>query len=444
MTVSPANPGCRVVRMTPDAAGAVAIIQLHGPASCARLAELTGVPARRWPVGFVRLVRFVGIDEGLAVRLTPEVAQLMPHGGPRIVSRLLERLQAAGDRIESPSGERADSSIGVRSLFPEAHDELEAWMLEALARAASPAAIDLLLIQPRLWRARAAALGGVDASDQSPAHRSEAGGKREGSTPVNAAGAGNGLASEWAIDGPSDTLVRLAVEESAEAILERSLRWRRLLAPPQVAMIGRPNVGKSTLLNRLAGRRASLVTELPGATRDWVGSLVRLGGVCVSWIDTPGRRRSDDPIERRAIELSTAVIEQSDLVVELRDPAGLDQPTGSPRTPDLVVMSKSDLLGRGSARADAEAAEPAIRALGEKAETGETGMKAGEGLDDGGGRPGPGDSRVDLTLSAKTGEGLERLEAAVLEKLGLADVSGEPGAWRLWAFHPSLERQLQR
>jgi len=105
--------------------------------------ELTSVTD--WPVGRMRLVNFAGIDDGLAVRLTATITQLMPHGGPRVVQRLTARLIELGVQLAR------DSDIDPRELYPEAHDALEALMLQTLARAQSPQAINLLLDQPRRW-----------------------------------------------------------------------------------------------------------------------------------------------------------------------------------------------------------------------------------------------------------------------------------------------------
>ena len=80
---------CRMVPATSTQSGAIAILQLVGEVE-AVLKSLTGVVD--WPLGRARLVRFDDIDEGLAVRLSHDLAQLMPHGGPRILQRLTERM----------------------------------------------------------------------------------------------------------------------------------------------------------------------------------------------------------------------------------------------------------------------------------------------------------------------------------------------------------------
>jgi small GTP-binding protein len=122
----------------------------------------------------------------------------------------------------------------------------------------------------------------------------------------------------------------------------------RLLVPPIVAIIGAPNVGKSTIANRLFEQQRSIEADLPGTTRDWIGELANLDGLVVTLVDTPGQRASDDAIEQRAIHTSGRVIERAELVVIVLD--------GSTRSDDasaslrqrypgaVVVVNKSDRL----------------------------------------------------------------------------------------------------
>ncbi len=134
---------CRMFPATSKQPGAIAILQLVGDVE-AVLKSLTGVVD--WPLGRARLVQFEDIDEGLAVRLSHDLAQLMPHGGPRIIQRLTERMIELGVEPATPN------ELPAESVYPEAADRYEALVLAAVARAASPLAIDILLDQPRRWR----------------------------------------------------------------------------------------------------------------------------------------------------------------------------------------------------------------------------------------------------------------------------------------------------
>lgn len=296
-----------IVHATASRPGAIAIIQLIGP-SVELLRALTGVDD--WPLHKIRLVDFSGIDEGLAVRLSNDVTQLMPHGGVRVVQRITERLTQLGASVSGDVIRKNDPL----HLYPEARDRIEALMLAALARAQSPLAVDLLMEQPRRWR-------------------------------------------EFLQSGAA-----LAKED-----LARSRRLNRLIDPPIVVLAGRPNVGKSTLSNALIGRALSISYDMPGTTRDYIAGRIDLGGLVVDWHDTPGIRTTDDAIERRAIELATRLIARADMLIALRDPQ-TDWPQ-LPRQPDLRAINKIDAVAVAPAGGLSEPEDDCI--LGLSARTGQ-------------------------------------------------------------------------
>ncbi|MCC7145655.1 MAG: 50S ribosome-binding GTPase [Phycisphaeraceae bacterium] len=322
--------------------GAVAIIHVVGPATRQVISQLTG--RQTWTPGRLYLSDFAGIDQGLAVLFDDQSAQITPHGGPRVGQKILAQLAQYG---APPAGDPVDAAL----LFPEAESDLEADMLWTLAQAHSPAAVDLLLAQPPLWQA-------------------------------------------WLAEDPQ---MRRALPD----ILGDSAVWERLLNPPTVVVAGLPNVGKSTLTNRLLGRSASLVADLPGTTRDWVGGLIEIHGLALHWIDTPGLRVSPDPLEQAAIAAAGQVLSQADVLIALRDPsAAWPEPDALPRVPDLWVLNKMDLLKN----------QP------------------------------PGRQRLhDLAISSLTGQGLDLLEEKIAAALGWPD---QPVA-QLWAFSPRLRAACQ-
>ncbi|MHC4107157.1 MAG: GTPase, partial [Planctomycetota bacterium] len=214
-------PPCRLVHTTAPQPGAIAILQLIGD-STGIMRTLTGI--NDWPIGRARLASFDDIDEGLAGRPAPDITQLMPHGGPRVVSRLTRRLIQLG-------AQPSQADVDPETLYPEAVDRYEAIALAAVARAHSPLAIDLLLDQPRRWRAQPAL---------------------------------------------------------SDSDLARSGRLNRLIDPPIVVVAGPANVGKSTLSNALLGRSMSIALDLPGTTRDYTTGRVELAGLVADWYDTPG------------------------------------------------------------------------------------------------------------------------------------------------------------
>jgi tRNA modification GTPase len=177
-------------------------------------------------------------------------------------------------------------------------------------------------------------------------------------------------------------------------------------------LIGEPNVGKSSLLNRLAGEEVAIVTEIPGTTRDAVREQIDIDGLPVHIIDTAGLRETTDAVERIGISRSWAMIEKADLALLVSD-AGRENdganraiidrlPVGLPR---IRVNNKIDLARREAARE----------------------LAGNEEL---------------VWVSAKTGEGLELLKQAIWDQAGWHP-SGE-GLFTARARHIAALQAAQR
>ena len=235
----------------PPATGgsALGVIELAAADGDAMDHALMAIGAPGVGVGEAKLRRIAGIDQGVVARVSKVAAVLMPHGSELVMRGIADELERLGiERRES------------QEQYPEAADRYEALMLETLARAASPMAIDVLLRQPEAWR-RAPA--GRDAESR-----------------------------------------------------RRSATLRRLIEPPLVAAIGYANVGKSTLLNALARRAVAVVSPEAGTTRDHVGATLDLGGLVVHWVDTPGLRpEGAGAIEAEAFAIARKRVADADLVV---------------------------------------------------------------------------------------------------------------------------------
>jgi len=195
-----------------------------------------------------------------------------------------------------------------------------------------------------------------------------------------------------------DLVPRLqAVQARLDEALAAARRGVRLREGYRVVIVGRPNVGKSTLLNALAGEDVAITSEIPGTTRDALRAHLQIDGVPIEVTDTAGLRDTDDPVERIGIERARAAAERADLVLWLVDERGsvagdtvlLSALPGA--LPRLVVRSKADASGHANAgTADPNPARDAAAQ----------------------GTPQP-----DLAVSARTGDGLPALRAAILRQL---------------------------
>jgi len=208
----------------------------------------------------------------------------------------------------------------------------------------------------------------------------------------------------------ADANARLAhAAEALERICQRARQGALLREGLHVVLVGAPNVGKSSLLNALAGEDVAIVTEHPGTTRDRIERTIDVRGLALNIVDTAGLRATNDPIEGVGIERALAAVAQADLVVELCDdrrtppvPAS-DQAVErflrqhlSPGTSRLTVQNKIDLTGTA---------------------------------------PGVRDGRV--YLSAKTGAGIDGLRSELLRLAGWDSAMGDQSAFL------ARERHLQ-
>jgi len=184
--------------------------------------------------------------------------------------------------------------------------------------------------------------------------------------------------------------------EKLHRLLRSFSRGKVLKEGIPVAILGRPNAGKSSLLNILAGYDRAIVTDIPGTTRDTVEEKIRLGGYVLRLIDTAGIRDTGDKVERIGVERSFQAAEQAEIVLlvvdgsretEEEDRKLLSQIPESAKT--LAVLNKSDLPLRQETTLYEEKAVGVCR------------------------------------LSAKTGNGLETLEGLLTELLPQSD--GEEG-----------------
>jgi tRNA modification GTPase len=194
---------------------------------------------------------------------------------------------------------------------------------------------------------------------------------------------------EAAVDFPDEDLPETVADEAEptiaavladlEAALADGERGERVREGYRIALIGAPNAGKSSLLNRLAQRDAAIVTDTPGTTRDVIELILDLAGYRVVAADTAGLRASADPIEAEGVRRSVLQAETADLRVLLVDGGGDGGDWGAGRdhmrAGDLCLINKSDLVaGSAAGAARAWAISGGVTVL-------EASMTTGAGLD---------------------------------------------------------------
>ncbi|MDB5325607.1 MAG: tRNA modification GTPase, partial [Phycisphaerales bacterium] len=281
------------VLLTPAGSGAIAVIRLSGPSNAAFIAKhFTGTPREgRCAYGDLRDGDEV-IDDIVVVQTATAALDLNAHGGPWVTQAVLNLAERAGYTIEPW---RAAAGISL-----DAADEIERQMLLDLPAVKSKAVLQLLTAQPAAWRAM------LESNDQ--------------------------------------RAMQAAIDDKA---LETAL------AVPAVAIVGPPNVGKSTLANALFGQARSITADVPGTTRDWIGELADIDGLVVKLIDTPGVRETSDAIEAEAIARAGHVFHAADMVIVAIDgsvplsAADQDQVrnwVARSGTPGRVTASKKDTV----------------------------------------------------------------------------------------------------
>ncbi|TYO88875.1 tRNA uridine-5-carboxymethylaminomethyl(34) synthesis GTPase MnmE [Oceanicella actignis] len=319
----------------PGKAG-VAVIRISGPLADSALSALAGpLPEPRRMV--LRRVANPSngdtLDHALAVRFAAEAsftgeptAELHLHGSAAVVRSVLDALAKMEGLRPAEPGEFTRRALfngrmdlaQVEGLSDLLAAETEAQRLQAMRVMEGGLSRLVDHWRERLIRAAALIEAGIDFADEDlPA----------------------GL-----LDGAADAMETVLAEVKAE--LSGAQAAERIREGFRVAILGRPNSGKSTLLNALAKRDAAIVSEHAGTTRDVIEVHLDLWGLPVTFLDTAGLRETDDPVERIGIERSRKAAENADVRLWLQEIDDGAEPEIALSDADLVVISKAD---RGSA-----------------------------------------------------------------------------------------------
>ena len=356
--------------------GGIGVVRISGPNLSSLAATLGGkVPEAR----MASFTRFRAaddglIDEGLLLYFPgpnsftgEDVIELQGHGGPVVMQLLLARCLELGARLAEP-GEFTRRAF-LNGKLDLAQAESVADLIEASTAAAARSAVrsltgsfskDVHGIVGRLIDLRMLVEATLDFPDEDVDFLAEA-----------------------------RAFERIqAIASELEALLDRARQGSLLRSGLHVVLVGQPNVGKSSLLNRLAGEERAIVTDIAGTTRDALRETIQIEGIPLHITDTAGLRDTTDEVEKIGIARTWQEIERADVIVRLVDVrAGLTDadaaidarlPAGVER---ITVFNKVDLAGRDAQRVDADGA-------------------------------------VSLYLSAKAGQGIELLRAELLRVAG--------------------------
>ena len=311
----------------------VAVIRISGPRALDAAAALAGPLPEPRQVGLRQLIARDGthLDEALLLTFAEgasftgePVAELHLHGSPAIVAAVQRELAAtAGLRLAEP-GEftrRALENGRLDLAQVEGLGDLIEAETEAQRRQALKVFEGALSQKCEAWRAaliRAAALleATIDFADEE--------------VPVDVT--------------PEVLALTDAVAAELQAEVAGSFVAERIRDGFEIAIVGPPNAGKSTLLNALAGREAAITSEIAGTTRDVIEVQMDLRGLPATILDTAGLRETQDVVEGIGIDRAVQRARNADLRVFLRGEEG-GTPGLDPQPGDIEVTAKSDLRG---------------------------------------------------------------------------------------------------
>lgn len=367
---------------TAPGAGAIAVIRLSGPEALKVLRQIFK-PAdglQRWTPRLMRLGRVVDlqsgaiIDEALAVFFPApqsftgeDCAEIQGHGGPAVSGLVLEAVLAAGARLAEPGEFTRRAFLNGRLDLTQA--EAVADLVAAGSAAESRLAAGQLagalgrqigLIRRELFSALADLSADLDFGDDRQ--------------PLN-------------LPAMAERLVRGALEPLGE-LLADGRRGRPFREGLKLALLGAPNVGKSSLFNALAGEERALVSQRPGTTRDYLTTGALWAGLRVELCDTAGLSAAPvDELDALSQQRSRERLPRADLILWVRDSARPDDDEALysdllPPGRSLLVWNKLDLA--------APPADP--------------------------GRAGP-----SMAVSARTGQGLDELKSLILKTVTQSD-----------------------
>ncbi|MDX2151288.1 MAG: tRNA uridine-5-carboxymethylaminomethyl(34) synthesis GTPase MnmE [Bryobacteraceae bacterium] len=323
---------------TPPGRGGIGIVRLSG-ARAREVAEamlrFQGPPKwEPWAAQFASLIDDTGetIDQAVVTYFAAprsytaeDVVEIACHGSPVVLRTCLESAVSKGARLAEPGEFTLRAYVNGRIDLPQAEavrDLIEATTLYqarvAVQQVEGSVSRRLKPIKEQLLELIALLEAGIDFAED-----------------------------DISVATPDEILRRLSlVEKPLDALLESFAYGKLVHEGMKLAIVGRPNVGKSSLFNRLLEQDRAIVTDIPGTTRDLVSEVASVAGIPVKFIDTAGIREGKDVVESMGIERTYQAMADSDLtlvVVDLSERLTDEDRVLMERAKGLVVGNKADL-----------------------------------------------------------------------------------------------------
>lgn len=293
---------------TASGIGSVAIVRVSGPKALSIARKMTGKEELK--PRYAHLLPLYDqnrelIDEGIVIWFkaphsftTEEVVEFQCHGGVIVAEKILDTVLAHGARLAEPGEFTRRAYLGGRIDLSEA--EAIAKLIETRSEEAAKILARQMKgelkrfveeIRDKLIRAVAFAEVTIDYAEE---------------------------------DLPEDLVSQILrqldeLSRQIDRIVQSSLRRRGMVEGFKVAIVGKPNVGKSSLLNALLDYERAIVSDIAGTTRDTIEEQLRVGSHLVRIVDTAGIREAEDQIEKIGVDRSMSAMEESDVVIALFD-----------------------------------------------------------------------------------------------------------------------------
>ena len=318
---------------TPPGRGGIGVVRISGSKVPEIARSLLGqLPQAR----YATFCNFMDIDQGIALYFPApnsftgeDVLELQGHGGPVVMDLLLNAILTLGVRIARP-GEFSERAF-LNGKIDLAQAEAIADLIDSSSKQAAHCALRSLqgefsahihtLVEQLIWL-RTYIEASIDFADEEIDHSA------------------NGQIFE--------KIEKLIIE--LDEILEKAHQGYLLKEGMHIVLIGEPNVGKSSLLNSLAGRETAIVTAIAGTTRDIVRDQIQLDGAMpLHIIDTAGLRQTNDPVEMEGIHRTKLAMKEADLVILLQDNDGSinkELLSEIDEKPLLRIRNKIDISGQ--------------------------------------------------------------------------------------------------